>query len=116
MISATRYRKEAYVFAADNTGTQWDLRRYPRVVTGMSYADASTYITMGKGFLKLTSDQAWFTKEVASGTQAFWLRALARSSAHYEYNERFTGPTGRNALTSMPVQSRLWNYDPPPPN
>lgn len=108
-VTATRYRKEAYVFAAN--GTQWDLRRYSSVTSSTSYASSAAYVTMAMGFQKLAS-QAWFTTVSDSGTRTVWLRALARSSDHGEYNEYFTG---RNTLTAMPVQGKLWNYAPPPP-
>ncbi len=110
-VNAMRYRREAYVFAAN--GTQWDLRRYPSVTSSTVYTSPSAYVTMGTGFQKLvqTVSQPWFTTVPDSGTQTIWMRAVARSSDHGEYNEYFTG---RNTLTAMPVQGKLWNYSPPP--
>lgn len=108
-VSAYRFRKEAYVFA--QAGSQWSLRHYSRVTAAMSYATPLSYGVLGTGFQKLGS-QAWFTKTTANGTQASWLRAVARSSDHAEYAEAIAG---RNTLTSMPVQIKLWNYNAPPP-
>ncbi len=110
-VSAVRYRKEAYVFAADATATQWSLQHYSSVIPTTSYADATAYGVLGTGFQKL-ANQAWFTTIVSSGTKAFVLNAVARSSDHAEYAEQVRG---KNTLTTMPVQSRLWNYNAPPP-
>ena len=109
-VSAVRFRKEAYVFAAD--GSQWSLRHYSSVVPTTSYADSTAYGVLGTGFQKL-ANQAWFATVVATGTKAFALNAVARSSDHAEYAEMVRG---KNTLTTMPVQSRLWNYNSPPPN
>lgn len=108
-VTACRYRKEAYLFAA--SGNQWSLRYYPRVVAGMNYANIGNYRELGTGFQKL-NNQAWFTTVTDNGTQACWLRALARSSNRAEYTEV---KNGRNTLTTMPVQVKLWNYTAPPP-
>lgn len=108
-VNASRYRKEAYIFAA--AGTQWSLRHYSNVTSSTIYSNAAAYSVLGTGFQKL-GNQAWFNTVSANGTEAFWMRAVARSSDHGEYNEYFTG---RNTLTSMPVQGKLWNYNAPPP-
>ena len=120
-VSATRYRMEAYVFVLPPNSTQWELRRYPRVTAvaaGVSYTAAANYVTMGTGFQKLIFQPAspaqpislaWFTMVADGGTKNVLLRALARSSDHGEYEEYFIG---RNTLTAMPVQGKLWNYNP----
>jgi hypothetical protein len=108
-VTACRYRKEAYIFAP--SGNQWTLRHYPRVVSGMNYANIANYRELGTGFQKLNG-QEWFTTVAEDGTQACWLRALARSSNRGEYTEL---KSGRNTLTTMPVQVKLWNYTAPPP-
>lgn len=109
-VSAARYRKEAYVFV--QSGTMWTLRHYPRVVANTSYSSASSYVELGTGFQKLGT-QPWFTTSAANGTQATWLQAVARSSNHAEYAEKISG---RTSLSTMPVQVKLWNYNPPPPS
>lgn len=109
-VTARRYRKEAYVFV--QSGSYWSLRRYPKVTSAMSYTDSASFTTLGTGFQKLGT-QAWFTKVANSGgTQAIWLRAIARSSNRSEYAEKISG---RTTLTTMPVQVKLWNYNAPPP-
>lgn len=108
-VAASRYRKEACLFA--QSGTQWSLRHYSRVTSATNYASAASYRVLGTGFQKLGT-QAWFTTVTADGTQACWLRAVARSSDHAEYAESISG---RNTHTSMPVQVKLWNYNAPPP-
>ncbi len=108
-VTGCLYRKEAYIFAAD--GSQWSLRHYARVTAAMSYTNSSSYSVLGTGFQKL-GGQAWFTTTTDNGTQATWLRAVARSSNHAEYSE---SRSSRNTLTSMPVQIKLWNYNAPPP-
>lgn len=108
-VTAYRYRKEAYVFV--QSGSYWSLRHYPKVISTTSYASASSYNVLGTGFQKL-GNQSWFATTTDNGTQASWLRAVARSSNHAEYTESVSG---RNTLTSMPVQIRLWNYNAPPP-
>jgi hypothetical protein len=107
-ITGSRYRKEAYVFV--QSGSQWYLRHYPRVTATTNYALAPTYVQLGTGFQKLSS-QAWFTTTTDSGTQASWLRAVARSSDHAEATEN---SSGHNTLTTMPLQIKLWNYNAPP--
>ena len=109
-VGAVRYRKEAYVFVL--SGTQWSLQHYSSVIPTTNYADATTYAVLGTGFQKL-ANQAWFTTITNAGTAAFSLNALARSSDHAEYVELVRG---QNTLTTMPVQSRIWNYNAPPPN
>ncbi|HSI10460.1 MAG TPA: type II secretion system protein [Chthoniobacter sp.] len=109
-VSGARYRKEAYLFV--QSGTQWTLRHYPRVVASTSYSSASSYFELGTGFQKIGT-QAWFTTTAANGTQATLLQAIARSSNHAEYAEKISNHT---TLTTMPVQVKLWNYNPPPPS
>ncbi|MEO6786271.1 MAG: prepilin-type N-terminal cleavage/methylation domain-containing protein [Chthoniobacteraceae bacterium] len=109
-VTAYRYRKEAYVFV--QSGTQWSLRHYARVTATTSYTNPLSYSVLGTGFQKL-GNQAWFTTTISNGTQASWLHAVARSSDHAEYAESIAG---RNTLTSMPVQIKLWNYNAPPPS
>ena len=108
-VSASRYRKEAYIFA--QSGSSWSLRRYPVVTAVTNYSSASSYKLMGTGFQKL-ANQAWFTTVTDNGTQACWLRAVARSSNRPEYAENISK---RDTLTTMPVQIKLWNYSAPPP-
>lgn len=108
-VNAARYRKEAYTFV--QSGSQWSLRHHSNVTSTTVYTDASSYTVLGTGFQRLGS-QAWFNTVGDNGTQAFWLRAVARSSDQGDYIEYFTR---RNSLTSMPVQSKLWNYHAPPP-
>jgi prepilin-type N-terminal cleavage/methylation domain-containing protein len=107
-VTASRYRKEAYVFV--QSGSYWTLRHYPGVVAATNYANASS-VVLGTGFQKLGS-QAWFTTTTDNGAQASWLRAVARSSDHPEYAESISG---LNTLTSIPIQIKLWNYNAPPP-
>lgn len=112
-VTGYRFRKEAYVFVQN--GTQWDLRRYPKVVASTVYTTASNYEVLANGFQKLNS-QAWFTTVTDSGTQACWLRALVRSSGHAEYADKLAGRNkAQSSLTTMPVQVKLWNYNAPPP-
>jgi len=108
-VTGYRYRKEAYVFV--QSGNYWSLRRYPKVTSAMNYTNSASYIVMSAGFQKLGT-QPWFTKVTDNGTQAIWLRAVARSSNRSEYAEKISG---RNTLTTMPVQIKLWNYNAPPP-
>ncbi|MDR3402837.1 MAG: type II secretion system protein [Chthoniobacter sp.] len=108
-VTASRYRKEAYVFA--QAGTQWTLRHYGRVTSAMSYSNPASFTVLGMGFQKLGT-LAWFTTTLDNGTQATWLHAVARSSDHGEYAESVAG---HNTLTTMPVQIKLWNYNAPPP-
>jgi hypothetical protein len=108
-VTACRYRKEAFIFAA--AGAHWNLRHYPAVTSSTNYNLTSSYSTIGTGFQPLGT-QAWFTATTDSGTQCYWLRALARSSNHAEYAESISG---HNTLTTMPVQIKLWNYNAPPP-
>jgi prepilin-type N-terminal cleavage/methylation domain-containing protein len=109
-VSAARYRKEAYLFAV--SGSSYTLRHYPRVTSVMNYTTASSYLELGTGFQKL-SNQAWFTTTTDNGSQASWLRAVARSSNHPEYSDTISGHT---TLSTMPVQIKLWNYNTPPPS
>ena len=109
-ITGARYRKEAYVFV--QSGSAWTLRHYPRVVASTNYSTASSYFELGAGFQKMGT-QAWFTTTTANGTQSTWLQAIARSSNHAEYAEKISNHT---TLTTMPVQVKLWNYNPPPPS
>lgn len=108
-VNAGRFRKEAYVFV--QSGSYFTLRRYPKVTASMSYTSAANYKEIGTGFQKLGT-QPWFTKVTDTGTQAIWLRAIARSSSRSEYAEKITG---KNTLTTMPLQVKLWNYNAPPP-
>lgn len=108
-VTAYRYRKEAYIFSG--SGTQWSLRHYPIVTAAMSYGSVASYKVLGTGFQKLGT-QAWFTTITDNGTQACWLRAVARSSNHAEYADNISG---HNTLSTMPVQIKLWNYNAPPP-
>jgi hypothetical protein len=108
-VAGSRFRKEAYIFS--QAGSQWDLRHYGRVTSVTSYTNSSSYSVLGTGFQKLGS-QPWFSTTTADGTQSIWLHAVARSSNHEEYAERISG---RNTLTSMPLQIKLWNYNAPPP-
>lgn len=107
-VTASRYRKEAFVFVQN--GNYWTLRHYGRVIASTNYALAVNYVTMGTGFEK-QGTQAWFTTTTDNGTQATWLRALVRSSNHNEYAEHVDG---RNTATTMPLQVKLWNYNAPP--
>ncbi len=107
-VSASRYRKEAYIFV--QSGSYWTLRHYPKVTAAMSYSTASSYVELGTGFQKMGA-QAWFTTTTDNGAQASWLHAVARSSNHGEYTESVAGHT---TLTTMPVQIKLWNYNAPP--
>lgn len=108
-VTGQRYRKEAFIFAP--SGTRWNLRHYARVTSATSFTNPQSYGELGMGFLKLGS-QSWFTTMIDNGTQATWMRAIARSSNRAEY----TDSSGRrNTLTSMPIQIKLWNYNPPPP-
>jgi prepilin-type N-terminal cleavage/methylation domain-containing protein len=111
-VTGARFRKEAYIFVQN--GTMWTLRHYPRVVAATSYSAATSYFELGTGFQKLGT-QAWFTTSAgsASGTQATWLQAVARSSNRSEYAEKISNHT---TLTTMPLQVKLWNYNPPPPS
>jgi hypothetical protein len=109
-VTARRYRKEAYVFAL--SGTKWNLLHYGNVTGGTNFGDKAQYRVLGTGFQKL-NNQAWFTTTTSNGTQSIWLRAVARSSDHDESAEI---KSGRNTLTSMPVQIKLWNYNAPPPS
>ncbi len=108
-VSASRYHKEAYVFVQD--GSQWTLRHYPRVTAGTSFSDTAAFRVVSTGFQKL-GGEAFFTSTAGNGTRATWLRAVARCSDHAEYAETVRG---RNTLTRMPVQIKLWNYNAPPP-
>ena len=108
-VTAARYRKEAYLFV--QSGTMWTLRHYPRVIAATNYANTTSYLEMGTGFQKMGT-QSWFTTMTNSGTQAYWLQAVARSSNHAEYVETISGHT---TLTTMPLQIKLWNYNAPPP-
>jgi prepilin-type N-terminal cleavage/methylation domain-containing protein len=108
-VTASRYRKEAYVFV--QSGNYWTLRHYPGVVAATNYANASSYVVAGVGFQKLGT-QAWFTTTTDNGAQASWLRAVARSSDHPEYADSLNG---LNTFTTMPLQIKLWNYNAPPP-
>jgi len=108
-VTGSRYRKEAYIFG--QAGGQWNLRYYPRVTSTTSYASLASYRNLGTGFQKL-GNQAWFTRTTDNGTQACWLRAVARSSNHAEYTDTVSG---RTTLSTMPVQIKLWNYNAPPP-
>jgi hypothetical protein len=108
-VTGYRYRKEAYIFV--QSGSQWDLRHYPKVTSTTNFANPLGHKVLGTGFQKLGS-QPWFTTTTDNGTQSSWLRAVARSSNHKEYSEsRAKGKT----LTSMPLQIKLWNYNAPPP-
>lgn len=107
-VTATRYRKEAYIFSP--SGSMWNLLHYPRVISTTNYALAPNYVQMGAGFQKLNG-QSWFTTTTDNGTQASWLRAVARSSGHAEATENISGHT---TLTTMPLQIKLWNYNAPP--
>ena len=109
-VTGARYRKEAYVFV--QSSSQWTLRHYFRVVAGLDYTASKNYFELGAGFQKIGT-QAWFTTSAADGTQATWLQAVARSSSHAEYAEKISNHT---TLTTMPVQVKLWNYNPPPPS
>lgn len=108
-VTASRYRKEAYIFA--QAGTQFNLLRYPKITSTTTYSSSSNYVIMGTGFQKL-GNQSWFTTMTDSGTQAYWLRAVARSSNRAEYADTIAN---RTSLTTMPVQVKLWNYNAPPP-
>ncbi|MEP6668426.1 MAG: hypothetical protein ABJF10_04695 [Chthoniobacter sp.] len=108
-VSACRYRKEAYVFA--QVGSQWTLLHYGKVNATTVYSNSANYKVLGTGFQKLAT-QAFFTTTTDNGTQAAWLRAVARSSDHAEANEI---QSKRNTLTTMPIQVKLWNYTAPPP-
>jgi hypothetical protein len=108
-VTGRRYRKEAYVFV--QSGSYWNLRRYPKVTSAMNYTNSASFTVLGTGFQKLGT-QPWFTKVANSGTEAIWLRAVARSSSRSEYAEKISG---RSTLTTMPVQVKLWNYNAPPP-
>lgn len=108
---AVRYRKEAYVFL--QSGSQWTLRTYHHVFAGMSLTDKNYYADLGTGFQK-NGTQAWFTTTTTSdGAQAIWFQGIARSSNHAEYAENISKHT---TLTTMPVQVKLWNYNPPTPS
>ncbi len=107
-VSACRFRKEAYLFVQD--GSQWSLRHYPRVVASTSFSDAAAFRVVGTGYQKL-GDDAFFTTTAGDGTRATWLHAVARSSDHAERAEMVGG---RNTLTRMPIQIKLWNYNAPP--
>jgi type II secretory pathway pseudopilin PulG len=111
-VSGTRYRKEAYIFVQSGTSGMWTLRHYPRIVASTSYSSASSYVELGTGFQKMGTE-AWFTTSTVNGTQATWLQAIARSSSHAEYAEKISN---RTTLTTMPVQVKFWNYNPPPPS
>jgi type II secretory pathway pseudopilin PulG len=108
--SASRYRKEAFIFV--QSGTYWDLRHYGKITPLTNYTDSSSYKVIASGFQKL-GGQPWFTTGITvDGTQSASLRALARSSNRAEYAEI---KSGRTTLTSMPIQIKLWNYKAPPP-
>jgi prepilin-type N-terminal cleavage/methylation domain-containing protein len=109
-VSGTLYRKEAYIFVQAGTSGMWTLRHYGRVVAATNYA--TDYFQLGTGFQK-NGTQPWFTTTTANGTQATWLQAIARSSSHAEYAEKISN---HNTLTTMPIQVKLWNYNPPPPS
>ncbi len=108
-VAGYRFRKEAFVFRQE--GNSWQLRHYPRVTATTNYSSGSSYLVLGSGFQQLSS-QPWFATIADNGTQAIWLRAVARSSNQAEFAQT---STGRNTLTSMPVQIKLWNYNAPPP-
>lgn len=108
-VAGYRFRKEAYVFL--QSGSRWSLRHYPKVVAATNFNNPLSSNLLGTGFSKL-ANQAWFTTTIDNGTQACWFRAVARSSNRAEYAESVTG---KNTLTSMPVQIKLWNYNAPPP-
>lgn len=108
-VFAARFQKEAYVFV--QSGTRWDLRHYAKVTATTNFSSAANFTVVGSGFQKLGT-QAWFTAVTAGETRYVWLRAIGRSSNHAEYVETISG---RNTLTSMPIQIKLWNYTAPPP-
>jgi len=110
-ITGARYRKEAYVFVADGSTGYYGLRHYGRVTSTTVYSNPANFYQLGSGFAKMTG-QTWFTAVTDAGAQAIWVRAIARSSNHAEYAEH----TGRNTISTMPLQVKLWNYDGPTPN
>lgn len=109
-VSASSYRKEAFIFA--QSGSYWNLRHYSPVTGSTNFSDGSAFRAMGGSYKKLGTESWFSAPPVSSGTQYIWLRALARSSSKTEHAE---SSTGKNTLTSLPIQIKLWNYQAPPP-
>ncbi len=105
-VSASLYRKQAFIFVPTETGTnaRSELRHYKAVRNGMSFSTAANYKVLANGYRKLNS-QAYFTSTTIDGEAVTVLRAMVHSTGKAEYVER-----GKAASTfsTIPIQLRLW--------
>jgi hypothetical protein len=108
-VGAYRYRKEAFVFA--QSGERWELRHFGSLTALSKFNEKAYYRVMGTGYSKLGDQPFFVATTTVNGTRSVTLRAVARSSDHAEHVEGRTG----SALTSMPLEIDLWNYNTPAP-